>query len=288
MKRLGLLATFNCAIAGSLNASTDLISPKLVGIISLPDRKCVLLEIKYSHPPNSTDRLILSEEQRAGQVEVLHITPANGNAELRIGSTNRLLTLPGNSDTKTTGTPNIAFENAELSFVLELYGYFAGRTLLQHPSLQTQNFSLRAEATNRTRAAMVLESLLATKDVLALPHEEKFTLIVPKALAESARPHPVGKQWRVSGKDEMLAAGFVNWRNATSTQVIQVYADLVGRKLDLEAARNVRSFPVSFQNQTPLTKSEIVHALDVLLEWWDIKLVAEGNDLLKPVINSSK
>ena len=199
-----------------------------------------------------------------------------------------MLTLKDGPDAEPTHLSSLAFESADLSFVLDLYGGFAGRTVLQHPSLPAKTFSLRASATNRTEVAKVLEEALITKDIVAMPHEEKFALILPKAQAATAKPHPFRKPWSFAGKDEVLPPGHVNWMPAESAQVLYIYADLVGRKVDPDEARNLRQFPVVFKNQTPLTKSELVHALDVLLEWWNIKIVAEGDDLIKPVPFSSK
>jgi len=46
--------------------------------------------------------------------------------------------------------------------------------------------------------------------------------------------------------------------------------------------------PIVFRNQTSLTKAEVVHAIDVLLEWRHVQVVAEGDDLIKPVLVSPK
>jgi hypothetical protein len=92
----------------------------------------------------------------------------------------------------------------------------------------------------------------------------------------------------VSDGNYIIPPGSVNWCNAERSQVLPIYADLVGRKLDQpEAAR----FPITivvFKNQTPLSKADFAYAIEVLLESRRIMIVPEGVDHIKPAFISSR
>jgi hypothetical protein len=65
--------------------------------------------------------------------------------------------------------------------------------------------------------------------------------------------------------------------------VIQIYAELAGRKL--QQAPIVPAALIRFRNQTPLTKDEVLYALDTEFGWAGIKMVPAGDNSIKPVFN---
>jgi len=288
MKRLLLLIALTCALAVQLNAQTTNPIPGLSGIVNLPDRKCALLEARDARLHSYLRHLIMSEGERSLEVEVLHINPERGTVELRVAGSNTVIALGSETNATTADTPAIALEKANFNSVLDLYAEFSGRTALQFPSLPASTFTLRAPAANRAEAAKVLEQAMADRDVVTIPHGEKFVLIVPKAQATFAGEHLAENKLAVPGENQTLPPGFVNMIGADLSQVLPIYADLVGRKLERNDSLRLLVVPIAFRNQTSLTKAEVVHAMDVLLRWRGIAVVPEGDDLIKPVLVSPK
>jgi hypothetical protein len=81
----------------------------------------------------------------------------------------------------------------------------------------------------------------------------------------------------------------IEFRGADINQVIHLYSELLGGKLDR------RHFPIvdcpySFVfllTETPLTKSEAIYAMKTLISWHGYELVASSNGMLQVVISSN-
>ncbi len=113
------------------------------------------------------------------------------------------------------------------------------------------------------------------------------TPTTPPAAAQPAQPvtpAPTAIAPTVAAKpkeEEMIAAHFIRWTAADLTQVLQTYADLVQRTILRPAGLTAPQFV--FDNQTPLTKSEFIQALDALLAVNNIAVIPFGEKFMKVV-----
>ena len=79
----------------------------------------------------------------------------------------------------------------------------------------------------------------------------------------------------------VIQPGEINWTAATLDQVLQQYTELVGRTVLRPAT--LPTVNIVFKNQTPLTRRELVQALDALLALNGIALIPVGEKFIKVV-----
>jgi hypothetical protein len=180
--------------------------------------------------------------------------------------------------------PEINLPAARLNLVLDLYAEASGRTLLLHPLLPAMTITLRAKATNNAQCAKVLAAAFATNGIAVIADGGKFALVVPKSYVSSV--HANSAEIKPTPDDaeagNTIPAGSVVFINMEFAQVAVFYADWRGRKANFSDWR-MPSPLISFKNQTALTKSELIYALDTLFEWNGVELVPDGDKFLKPV-----
>jgi hypothetical protein len=269
-------------------------SPKrLAGIVSLANRPCVVLEV--AGPGHASARCtILSEGQADDGVEVTKIAPDKGSVEVLWQATNNA-TLRLNNATNLP-VPGIVLEDADINPVLALFAQLTHRTMLRWPSLPATPFNLRASVKDQAGAARLLTQALVAKDLSIILDGEKFLMIVPNSKATVVKPHaPSAKLSTSSGtkaqptapgsgarEQEVLAPGMLDFRQADVCQAADVYAAMVGRKLDLSERPYVGG-TISVRTETSITLEEAIYALDTLLRWSGIKMVPVGDDQIKAV-----
>jgi hypothetical protein len=253
-------------------------APTLEGIFNLPDFERCQVNESSSSPFSST----LRKGTRVGNVEVIAIHPGEGRVEVMLWPGMRSLVL------EITNPPpvGISFQNARLLSVLEFYGEIKGRSIL-HPFLgDSRTLTLRAPAKTKLEAVEAIEAALKVEGLAVVPDGTKFVLVVPQAQAASAAPRSsLIKASAEKGKQpELIPRGAVDFRNADTMQAVQVYAYLVGRKLE-EPDRIPRiANPIVFLvSQTPLTKEEARYALDTIFAWQGFEMVEVGEQGIKPV-----
>ena len=78
--------------------------------------------------------------------------------------------------------------------------------------------------------------------------------------------------------EEMIPAGNINFQGVDVSQVLEVYAKLVGRTL-LRAG--LPSASIVLKTETPLTKSEAIEALQAVLSLNGISVVNIGDKFVK-------
>ena len=268
---------------GALLADAAETLPKLVGIVALPNLKRALLEVEP--PVNARRYLLLGEGQREARIEVAQINPAQPSVRINyyaqagvLSHTLTNLALPPGS--------GLCLDAVKLDPVLQLYGQLTNRTLLRSTMLPEVSLTLNAATTNCAAAAQALQSALAEKGISSVPDGNRFLMVVPKAEAATVKPRAAGiKSAAVTGAEgEMLAPGMIDFRNADARQVLDIYALLVGRKLQrTEFRSNSLANTITLVTQTPVTKEEAIYALETVLEWSGLQLVREGEEGLKVV-----
>lgn len=273
-------------------ADTAAPTPRLAGIVHLPDLRAAWLETV----PTRSGRhfLILRETQREGDVEVLQIDPQGGTVKLLVGRTNVVLTLSLRPQVTQVeaAAGSLELVDAGLDPVLSLYAECKGRTLLRSPRLPATSFTLAALTTNQAQAALVLEKALAERGIATIPDGERFLMVVPASEATAVKPHSADLDTppRNGFRPELMPVGIIQFNEATLYQAADIYASLIGRKLDRNQPRLQATLHIIFRNQTPLTKEECLYALDTLFYWQGVKVVPVGNGsaMLVPISDAGK
>jgi hypothetical protein len=281
MKLLPLLLSLSCGFPSQLLAENSPATLKLTGIINLPGHKAAFLERPLG------GRWDLQEAQREGDVEVMRIHPETGSVDLRLGGTNASVTLDraGKTDHIQTASGSLELVNAQLDLVLGLYARCKGRTLLRSPRLPSAALTTAVSVADEAQAALALEKGLAEHGIVAIPDGEKFVMVVPQT--EAATVKPGSSEIKVSTAEgsqaEPIPVGMIDFRGTEINQVAQIYADLLGRKLDQTERLAQPTTPVNFRNEKPLTRQEVVYALETLFKWQGLKVVPVSQDLARLV-----
>jgi hypothetical protein len=207
--------------------------------------------------------------------------------------TSTVLTLnqkaPSGSDNAAAGHSQIELQNIDLNQVLAIYAEVSGRTILRHPTLRPVSLDVKAFPTNQVEAAQALEKALEEKGIATILDGEKFVKVVPKAMAAEVSQHSsenVSAITNLSPSKALIPTGSINFIALDVNQMLPIYAQLVGRKL-VQTDR-LPPVQISLKSTTPLTVSEVIHALDTLLRWSGLKVVPVGDDSLKAVSIYSK
>jgi hypothetical protein len=259
--------------------------PRLSGIVSLGDVKLAVVETAGGGPSDRRDSYILSEGQREGQFEVEAILPAIRTVKLNLyaaGSRSTLL-LTNDAADASVRAPGLLFQNASLEPVLRLYAQFSARTLLRWPQLPNRSTTLVSPASNRAAAAAALKKVLEQEGISSISDGEKFLMIVPSARASFVKPR--SNQIKPEpAQSEILPPGTINFPGTDVNQVLQIYAELVNRKLAADGSRPLPGQVIQFRNDIPLTRAEVAYALETLLEWRGVKIVAAEDNRIKAVL----
>ena len=261
--------------------------PRLMGIIEVENLKLAVLE--DMSPPSQTGREILLEEgQRDGGIELVEIHSAKGTVTAKVAgeSDDRVLGFTNQNHFADGSFGSLVLEDVGIQTVLQLFGEFSGRTLLQHPGLPALKFTITSSVTNRTAAAQVLQSALVEKQIAVVLDGEKFALIAPKAQASTLKPRSSQIQaasLKPSGA-ELIPKGSVVFMGARTAQVLGIYVELRGDKLDRDAPLPPKVLDLVYLRMgTALSKEELLYALETLIGWNGIKVVPSGNGLVKAV-----
>ena len=139
-------------------------------------------------------------------------------------------------------------------------------------------FGLQAQTPSNLRPVPQRPSVPATNVVpSALPGVSAVpsAFPLPSVPAESVAPPPSS-----GSKDEMVPAGDINFQGVDLDQVLDVYARYVGRTL-LRA--NLPQAKIILRTETPLTRGEVIQALQGVLALNGIALINVGDKFVKAV-----
>jgi hypothetical protein len=247
--------------------------PRLIGLSTVPDFERAIIEF-------SKENLVLGTGQREGDIEVFKIDRINSSAELRWFQKPNAVALSIRT-TNQVPMSGLIFEGVPLRTLLNIYGQLYKHTVLRHPSLSSKSrFSFVVSASSPAEAAQAIEKQLTAEGITFIPDGESFVIAVPKQDVSKVNPHAPPHALNA----EMIAPGMLDFRAVDPSQVAQLYAEWVGKKLD----RSQRlPFPridaITIRSENPLTRDEAVYACETLLLWEGLKFVPEENGMLKPV-----
>jgi hypothetical protein len=265
-----------CALAISVSAQDAPSVPTLTGIINVPGYKVAVFE----RTARFNRLFILMEGERFEGIEISQINPQTLKVNARIEGSPTTLGFKTNYPSVTGSDYGLVLESANLDPVLRIYSEISKRTLLRPTGLPAVLISASEPGTNSTEVVGALERALAEKGIVTIPDGDKFVMVVIKAMADKVKPRSKEiKSSDPNGSQTVARVRDLNLTAATSDQVIALYAGFTGRKLDRSEGLPP-SRMISFQNVNPLTRDEVIYALDTLLDWNGIKLVPGEGDLL--------
>jgi hypothetical protein len=179
----------------------------------------------------------------------------------------------------------LKFNEADISQVLDIFQELTGRTVLKAGNLSHPKITVRSQtALSRAEAQWVLEAGVRLGDI-ALASREKFVFALP-ASRGAAVPEFDTNSALAPARERPLPAGGLKFSEATSRQVLEVYAQLLGRDAVLE---NVPACRFTLRSQTPLTHSEAVYALDAAAALNNVRFVVTDKEVrLVPAAQSRK
>ena len=281
-----------CLIAIVSTAQTNEQALKLTGIVSLPEMKCAFLEFNASGRYSRQVKVKLREGQREEGVEILKIDAGNGEVEVKSDGKQFLLRLEGAGQKSQT----ICFRGVTFQQVVDLYGEITGRNVLQSPldrSLAMAGLSSNIEAQDGGQAALAFENIFLQQGLAVIPDGKKFVILVPTSSVSTVvagsdkLTSTVDQSTGFSTPNQMISVGAINFMNAEVAQVVRLYEDLVGRKLNREESQLLGP-PIHFRSVTRLSKVEAIYAVETLLKLDGLEIIPIGDKEFKVAPQSSE
>jgi RNA polymerase sigma factor (sigma-70 family) len=256
-------------------------------LVNLPEFKAVLLGVQHhsldrsNAPPMLVRRLLREGEVfddrsiRGGQVtfEVMAVDMLHASVQLREDTLESVYELEGAAKAgfRPGGlNPTLWLPNPTLDDFVDLLAALIDRTVLCDPRWKGGQLSLAVAAGDRAEAVVILEKELDRHGISVLLEGERFALLVPN---DRARSITAGLRYvprRTFTAEEYIASGAIDVQ-ADLSQVLPIYGELLGRKPI--NAQKWRGASICFRNQTALSRSEALYALDILLSWQNLQVV---------------
>jgi RNA polymerase sigma factor (sigma-70 family) len=270
-------------------------------LAELPDFKGALVAVHHHSldrpnvPPFVAKRVLkegeLFEDRsvRGGYVrlELVQVVLQSGEARFRVNAEELVCSLqdqagpqlPANAAAPTLWVPEMRFSD-----FVDIYAEMVDRSVLCHPAIKASTISLEAFAADRAEAALLFEQAFLAQGIGMVPDGAHLAWLVPtnllavvrRNLGQSPVPNPVA--------EDSLPKGTVYFENTELTAALAVYGEVIGRKL--ESAERLSGRTISFRGQAPLTRTEIVHAFDILLGWQGLKVALVGDKRFRIVLLS--
>lgn len=189
----------------------------------------------------------------------------------------------------------INFNGANLGMLLPKFAELVGRNVLRSPAVE---YALHAPvhfsnqtALTQSEAIQAFQAIFATNGVALIEDGDKFLQVVR---AKDAAGHGQGfahpSLAKSSGDAPASADALlfpprnIIYNGAELSMVLQKFSELIGRKpLRSPKVESMLKAPVFFVNQTPLTKSEAIHAYDMIFALNGVGFIEEGEAYLKVV-----
>ena len=272
---------------------------QLRGIVCFATNQLALLELQQGPP--SQGECILGEGQRDGALEVLKIDVASGTVKVKNAGDITELALKADASSHTQDAlssinprigsshrPYLRLEQAGSDSVFKVYQLLTLRSVIRCRDLPGFELDLfPKEAATPSDLAKALEQALAEKGVVLTPDRDKFTVaggaddhgkITPQLWTLAAQLGGTVGHVSAGVPQETMPAGMIDFRKADFNQVLLLYQELANRTV-LRAAR----FPtsnISFRSYTPLTRTEVIYALQAMFAANDISIAPAGEKFL--------
>ena len=189
----------------------------------------------------------------------------------------------------------INYNGADLGILLRKYSELVDRNVLRSPTVETALkapvYFINQTALTRTGAIQAFQAIFATNGVALIEDGNKFLKVVRVKDAASHRQNSVHFTPEATPVDRAGSADailfppkHINYNGAELGMVLQKYSELIGRKpLRSPRVESALKAPVFFVNQTPLARSEAIHAYEMILALNGVALVEVDEKSMKVV-----
>jgi hypothetical protein len=172
----------------------------------------------------------------------------------------------------------IRFQEADDRQVLEVYSELTKRMVLRSPGAYNTKISVRSQTElTRAEAQWLIEAALSLGGTALVPEGEKFVFALPMVRKVDAPKIPANPL-AAAVKGEPFPPGTLKFDQASGSQALAIYAELIGRK---PVNTGLPPLSISLRNQIPLTPAEVLYALDAMAAMNHLRFVAVGEDQVK-------
>ena len=275
-------------LACALPARADHIV-SVAGLVNLTNYQAALLIITDSPPeasfPMSTHKWVMEGQSfddlylkdKPAHIDILRIDFTNYVVRAKENGAATFFAPQTTNQLGTAAWKGILLNNVDFDDALDLYGTLKGQTLLIHPDVKQPRLTISADVTNRIEAVSILKKALQMRGAAMVADGDKFEWIIPVGATNIILPaaipaRPPAKGPPGANTTGTLPEGSINFIAAELPQLLGVYQALTAQKwVEDKSLSSADRF--AFHNQTPLTKTETLHAFDVLLAWHGLKIV---------------
>jgi hypothetical protein len=264
----------------------------LRGILNVPGFQAALLEIHHTlvKPTNAppviitTSRLAREREQFEDetiygghfQFEVVEIDLTKETVKTREAGEEHIYTLPA-TDHPANASRWVHLQDAAFNDVIDLYSDLEKRVLLLHPAIDRAAVSLQVVWTNQTpataEATHALLKYLNQRGISVVVDGSKFLQVIPSDISAKALPQS-GELPEASHEIERMTL-----ETNDAGDLARLYSDYSGRQRTgiVPTYRTV----LYLKSAQPLSKPEVLYAVETLLGWYDAKIILGDDNTFK-------
>ncbi|HOY60378.1 MAG TPA: hypothetical protein PK640_19850 [Verrucomicrobiota bacterium] len=180
--------------------------------------------------------------------------------------------------------------SAPLAHVIPIYEELSGRTVLRPTGLPKLSFDVRTQTDcTRSEVVHILDLLFRLGELTALQEGEKFVFLLPTSQTSrlksitALRPAPNPPRPFALDHSNGPKAHMVRLQDAPLSQALEFYGSLAGLK-PLSLPRTVPQVRLSLHNQTDLTTSETLYAIQAVAMLNGIQFVSQGEGQVTTVV----
>jgi hypothetical protein len=248
--------------------------PRLTGIVCWENHWEALLELPVK---GTLAKPILAAGEAVSGYKVTSIDEEKGTVELTLpGNEKKVLLDLGLPPAEQVPRRSLHFRSTDLSQVLDVYQWFAGRTIIRSTRFPKQRLDFKSGPGLSTKdAAAALERALAEIGITMKPIDTKFTFALcegDEQRVSNLRKPP----WEDPANDEIFPPGLIKFVAADCSQVLDVYSELTG--LIVIGAQRVCRDGITYRSQT--ARSQAAWLLEAALLLADARMVPEADTFI--------
>jgi hypothetical protein len=166
---------------------------------------------------------------------------------------------------------------------VETYGELIGKTVLAPSALPLLPDSIDSELpANKANVIAFLEKEFSKRGISVVQDGPCFVRLVPSGWQAGLSTTPLrGAQLHASSSQPLMPAGAVNFPGTDLSQVLDIYAELKSRTI--LRTRFLPAPTIRFKNECPLTREELVYALETVLALNGLSTVDDGQAFVQIV-----
>jgi hypothetical protein len=274
-------------LACAANGKAEQPQCKLTGIVQLPSSTNAVLEWPRFGGP---EVWIAKAAERNDDFEILQVLPEEASIKVLTGSNKESRTL---STADGSGKPGFAgngfqFVSANVYAIASIYQQLSGRSALVFPGLRDVKIDCKSMTVDEATALRELTAVLEKKEIVVVPDGDKFFQLLPQSQVPGVKTRAVDPA-RIpevsadsNSTQETIPPGMIDFRGIHMKALLNLMSDLQQTRFDLSAPLpNYDQAPIFFRSESPFSKEEAIHALEVMIEWRGLKTVKETNGTMR-------